>query len=138
MEDFIWVTVKAQGNFLSLVCIVTNRFTHGVEPGEWYTTHKHLILWVTCGGNVLTKDSIFLLDFHEFLGFPSLGEYPNVYEDQYNECDHLLYTKINLLYSSEIGFPVRPSHNSNVNPISSKCVTRRSRYAMGSVLGPSA
>src|SRR6056300_830903 len=97
-----------------------------------------MIFGVTCGCEVFTEDAILLLDFHEFLGFASLGEYPNVYEDQYNECDHLLYTKINLLYSSEIGFPVRPSHNSNLKPISSKCVTRRSRYAMGSVFGPSA
>jgi len=75
---------------------------------------------VFCVCDVLPENFIFLFDLNEFPWFLGCGEYVRVDKKKDNECDHLLYTNINLLYSSEIGLPVKPSHISNLNPNSSK------------------
>src|SRR5210317_1706993 len=84
------------------------------------------------------ENLVFLFDFHKLSWFLYRRENIYIYKKKYNERDHFLYTNINLLYSSEIGLPVRPSHNSILKPNSSKCVTKRSLYATGSERGPSA
>jgi hypothetical protein len=76
MENFIRRPIKAHSNLLSLICIIADGFTHGVESREWHTTHKHLKFGVTSGGDVFTKDAVLLLDLDEFLRLFGLGKYP--------------------------------------------------------------
>src|SRR6056300_1503544 len=138
MKDFIGSSIEAYGYFLTLVCIVTHAITHSLYSCDWNAPGEHLELFIFRLSEMLAEHSIFFLYLYKFLGFSRVLKYPQVYDEQYNEQDHLLYTKINLLYNSDMGLPVSPSQSSNLNPLSSRCVTRWSLYAMGSDFGPSA
>src|SRR6056300_1970301 len=126
VHNFICVTIQTQCYVGTLVHVVTDCPGHSFKACDGNGTYENTKFFIVCLLEVVTKNLVSLFHLLKFTGFSCLKEYENIDEDQHNKRYHLLYTKINLLYNSEMGFPQSPSQSCNLNPNSSKCVIKRS------------